>query len=305
MANLLVTGHTGFVGRTLLRRGESIAARHGWHVRVLPDGTDIRDPDLASCLRGNVPGAVLHLAALTNVAESFREPEQTFDVNFGGTRNLLKALRQCRFGGRFVYVSSGDCYGAIEEGGLPVREHHPLRPRSPYAVSKVAAEALCYQWSQTEHLDIVIARPFNHIGPGQESRFVIAAFAEQIARIAARRAAPVIHVGNLDVTRDFTDVQDVVDAYFALLKRGRTGEIYNVGSGREVKLTEVLATMLADAGVTAEIVADPARMRAAEQRRVVADVTKIGRDTGWQAGTPLASTLHEILAFWEQQVRDG
>ena len=303
MANLLVTGHAGFVGRTLFRASDTLARPRGWNLSALPDGFDIRDPSLVARMRERLPDAVLHLAALSNVDESVRDPELTFDVNFGGTRNLLRALRDSGFSGRMVYVSSGDCYGTLDDDALPVNEDRALKPRNPYAVSKVAAEALCYQWSQTEDLDIVIARPFNHVGPGQEPRFAVASFAQQIARIVEDRSPPVVRVGNLDVTRDFTDVQDVLDAYFALLEHGRPGEVYNIGSGREVRLGDVLDALIADAGVVVEVESMLARRRGTEQRRVVADVAKIHRDTQWRAKTPLTSTLREILLYWRQQIR--
>jgi GDP-4-dehydro-6-deoxy-D-mannose reductase len=299
---LLVTGHTGFVGRSLFDMKDNAAVPPGWSLAALPDGLDIRDPGLAGAIRERSADAVLHLAARTNVEDSFGAPDDYFDVNFSGTLNLLRALRDARFAGRLLYVSSGDCYGAVPESGLPVSEDRTLKPRNPYAVSKVAAEALCYQWSQTDGIDVVIARPFNHIGPGQDSRFAVAHFCEYIARIAAQDAAPVIRAGNLDVTRDFTDVRDVVLAYFALLEKGVTGEAYNVASGREVRVGEALRTALEIAGVKASIEIDPGRQRAGEQRRVVADVSKIRRDTGWQSRIPLRETLEATLDYWRNRV---
>jgi GDP-4-dehydro-6-deoxy-D-mannose reductase len=301
---LLVTGHTGFVGRTLFQSTIEPAASHAWHLNALPDALDIRDPALVEHLQRDMPDAVLHLAARTNVEEAFRNPDDCFDVNFNGTRNLLRALRKVDFAGRLLYVSSGDCYGALPESALPVNEERPLRPRNPYAVSKTAAEALCYQWSQTEDLNVVIVRPFNHIGPGQDTRFAIASFAEQIARIARGLIPPIIRTGNLDVTRDFTDVRDVLRAYFSLLEQGRSGEAYNVASGQETRLRDVLDWLLAMAGVTASIEIDSGRRRAAEQRRVVADVSKIKRDANWAAQIPLRDALRVTLNYWEKRVAD-
>jgi GDP-4-dehydro-6-deoxy-D-mannose reductase len=301
---LLVTGHTGFVGRTLFQHSAELGGEDELRLDALPDAFDIRDPGLADWLPAHMPDAVLHLAACTNVDESFRDPDGCFDVNFSGTLNLLRALRTAGFAGRLIYVSSGDCYGALPESALPVNEEHALRPRNPYAVSKAAAEALCYQWSQTEGLNVVIARPFNHIGPGQDTRFAIASFSEQIARMAQGRVPPVIRTGNLDVTRDFTDVRDVLRAYVALLEHGRAGEAYNVASGRETRLEDALNGLLAMAGISASVELDSARQRAAEQRRVVADVSKIKRDTGWEARVPLRDTLRDILNYWESRVAD-
>lgn len=302
---LLVTGHSGFVGRQLLDRVGRGDAGRGYTVVTLPESLDIRTPELARAVAALAPDAVLHLAALSSVADSFRDFDGTMAINFGGTLNLLRALKAANFAGRMLFVGSGDCYGSVPDGELPVSESRPLKPRNPYAVSKVAAEALCYQWSQAEGLDVVIARPFNHIGPGQDERFAVAGFAAQVARIAAQGGAGTIRVGDLDVTRDFTDVRDVVDAYFALLARGRRGEAYNIGSGRETRLRDVLDGLIALSGARVEVVVDETRLRAGEQRRVRADVARIAADTGWAARLPLATSLFDILEFWKGRTGNG
>lgn len=306
-----MTGHSGFVGRSVRRylareegAGNEDNAGVGWELVCLPDNFDIRDPSLAALLAALRPDAVIHLAALSSVAESFRDPERYFDVNFQGTYNLLRGLRGAGFAGRLVFVGTGDCYGAVPDDALPVREDRPLRPRNPYAVSKTAAEALCYQWSQTENLDVVLVRPFNHVGPGQDVRFAVAGFARQVAAITLKREPPLIVVGNLDVSRDYSDVRDVVRGYFALLASGRRGEVYNVGSGREARLRDVLAMLVRLGGVSAEIRVDPARLRAGEQMRMLADVTKIQRETGWAARIGLETTLRDTLDEWKKRLSD-
>jgi GDP-4-dehydro-6-deoxy-D-mannose reductase len=284
---------------------EAGEAGEGFDVVTLPEALDIRGPALAPRIAALAPDAVLHLAARSSVAESFRDFNGYIEVNFGGTLNLLRALSGDGFRGRMVFVSTGDLYGMVPESELPIAEDRPLRPRNPYAVSKMAAEALCYQWTQTEGLDVVMARPFNHIGPGQDERFAVAAFAAQVARISAGRADPRVVAGDLEVTRDFTDVRDVVRAYFALLAKGRTGEVYNIGSGRETLLREILDRLLALAGVQADVETDPARLRASEQRRAIADVRKIARDTGWMARTMLDDTLRDTLEDWKGRIGNG
>jgi GDP-4-dehydro-6-deoxy-D-mannose reductase len=269
---------------------------------TLADHFDIRSSALAAALAELRPDCVLHLAGLTSVSDSFKDPEGYFDVNFHGSWNLLRGLRDCQFSGRMLFVSSGDCYGAVAPQRLPICEDEPLRPRNPYAVSKVAAEALCCQWSQSAAFDVVVARPFNHVGPGQDVRFAVASFARQVALIGAGRAPATIVTGNLDVTRDLTDVRDVVLAYFALLESGTNGRAYNVGSGRETSMADVLAMLIDIAGVDAAIQRDPSRVRADEQRRAVADVGRIERDTGWSATTPLATTLADTLADWKERI---
>ena len=301
---LLVTGHGGFVGRTaraILRPD----AASDWQCATFPDHFDIRSAEVADHVCRIKPDAVLHLAGLTGVAESFREPEACFDVNFRGTWNLLKALRSSGFDGRLLFVSSGDCYGHVLPAELPVNEDHPLRPRNPYAVSKVAAESLCYQWSQTERFDVILARSFNHIGPGQDTRFAVASFAQQVAQIRAGKSEPRIRTGDLDVTRDLTDVRDVVRAYLALLERGRSGEAYNVGSGRETRLADVLDALIAIGGVAVETTTDPSRLRSNEQRRAAVDVRKIGAATGWSASIPLSTTLRDMLEDWKERISSG
>jgi GDP-4-dehydro-6-deoxy-D-mannose reductase len=292
---LLITGHTGFVGRVL---AEHVTAEHGdrWNLATLAEHQDVRDPKLGDHIAPLRADAVIHLAARTSVSESFQDPDGYFDVNFQGTLNLLRALRTSGFRGRFLYVSSGDCYGTIDEAQLPVDELQPLRPRNPYAVSKVATEALCFQWSQTEGLDAIIARPFNHIGQGQDERFVVPSLVKQVCSIRDGRSPNEIVAGNLEVTRDLTDVRDVVKAYIALLEKGRKGHVYNIGSGREVRIRDVLGLLLDLANVNARVTTDPQRTRRDEQLRMRADVAKIKSHTGWTSRIPLDESLRDILA---------
>jgi GDP-4-dehydro-6-deoxy-D-mannose reductase len=301
VAKLLITGHTGFVGRTLAGH---VAGEHGdrWTVATLAEHQDVRDPTLSQQIASVRADAVIHLAARTSVAESFQDADGYFDVNFNGTLNLLRALRATDFHGRFLYISSGDCYGAIDEAQLPVDELQPLRPRSPYAVSKVAAEALCFQWSQTEGLDAIIARPFNHIGPGQDERFVVPSLVKQICSVRDGRSPAEVVAGNLDVTRDLTDVRDVVEAYLGLLESGQRGQVYNIGSGREVRMRDVLEILLGCANVKARVVMDPRRLRRDEQLRMCADVAKIKAHTGWASRIPLDESLRDILASWTDKL---
>jgi GDP-4-dehydro-6-deoxy-D-mannose reductase len=304
LRTLLVTGHGGFVGRAVHAAGNSAPLASHWRIATFADHFDIRSPELTRAVAELRPDCVLHLAGLTSVMESFKDPERYFDVNFHGTWNLLRALRECGFNGRMVFVSSGDCYGAVGPDRLPVREDEPLRPRNPYAVSKAAAESLCYQWSQGGTFDIVLARPFNHVGRGQDPRFAVASFARQVALIRAGRAKPAIVTGNLDVTRDLTDVRDVVRAYFALLESDTNGIAYNVGSGRETSMKDVLGALTRIAGIEPEIRVDPARVRADEQWRAVADVSRIRQDTGWSATTSLEATLADVIDDWSERINN-
>lgn len=291
MKKLLVCGGTGFVGSHL-----HAAAGGSRDVTAFGRDHDVRDPDaLLRAVRSAKPDEVIYLAAITTLRESFDDPRETFDVNFGGVLNLLLALRDNGFRGRMLFVSSSEVYGLLTETDLPVSERHHTRPRSPYAAAKIAAEALCYQWSQTDEFDVVVARPFNHIGPGQSERFAIAEFASQLARISLGLAEPVLHVGDVDTTRDFTDVRDVVSAYLGLLEHGRNGEIYNVCSGAEQSIRSLIMRMCELAGLQVALRNDPRRGRSADQRRVFGTNAKLIADTGWQQQYPIDRTLSDIL----------
>ena len=200
-----------------------------------------------------------------------------------------------------MFVGSGDSYGLVSETDLPITEALPLRPRNPYAVSKVAAEALCYQWSQTEPFSLVMTRSFNHIGPGQSERFVVSDFAKQVIEIKKGRREPILNVGDIDVTRDFTDVRDAAAAYALLLERGHNGESYNVCCGAERSLRSLLERLLQLANVEARIVQDAARLRVSEQRRVRGSDAKLHRDTGWEPTITLDQSLNDILQYWEER----
>jgi len=293
---LLVTGSSGFVGQHVREACIHGAALAGWEFHGNPADWDIRDADAVRRLIEDVrPDGVVHLAAQSFVPRSFEAPQETLEINVIGTANLLQALSGAKFSGRMIFVSSGDVFGRVPDEALPVTEARLPEPRSPYAVSKIAAEQLCLQWQRTEGLDVMVARPFNHVGPGQDSRFVIPALARQIVAISQGRQPPVIEAGDIDTTRDFTDVRDIVAAYAAMLDRGTTGATYLIGSGEERRVRDLLLTMCRLASVEASIRQDPEKMRPAEQRRMVADAGLFRRDTGWQPAIPFETTLNDIL----------
>ena len=294
---LLLTGSDGFVGTVLKRHRPCIplADERG--------NVDLRDADrLRRAVARIDSDAVVHLAAQSFVPESFAYPRETYGINFLGTLNLLEALKSAGFKGRFLYVGSGDSYGIVAPNELPIDEAHPLRPRSPYAVSKAAAEALCYQWSQSEAFEIVMTRSFNHIGPGQSERFVVSNFARQVIEIRKGIRTAVIRTGDIDVTRDFTDVRDVAQAYLLLLERGTAGEVYNVCSGSEQSIRDLLSRLLQLAGVQAAVELDHARLRRSEQRRICGSPGKLERDTGWTRQYSLDASLTDILNDWEAKL---
>lgn len=294
MKKLLLVGGSGFVGSHM-----RVALEATCSVVATGREVDVRNLDQLRALIASVqPDQVVHLAAVTTLQESFENPRATYDINFLGALNLLTALRECEFAGRMLFVSSSEVYGLLGVHELPVDESRVPKPLSPYAVAKVAAEALCYQWSQTERFEIVTARPFNHIGPGQSERFAIADFGRQVAAIKLGMSDPVIHVGDIDTTRDFTDVRDIVSAYLLMLEQGRSGETYNVCSGIERSIRSLVERMCVLADVNVELRADPARLRPSEQRRVCGSKEKLVLDTDWGPHRSVDQTLSDIVELW-------
>lgn len=289
---VLVTGSSGFVGHHLQRVFPSFYPLEDGNGKI-----DLLEPErVLKAIRQISPDAVIHLAAQSFVQDAFKNPLYTFNVNFIGTLNLLEGLSKNGFRGKMLYVSSGDVYGIVPEEKLPVNELTLPHPRNPYAVSKVAAEALCYQWSQTGPFEIVIARPFNHIGRGQSRQFALSDFAYQIVAISRKKSLPTLYVGDIDVTRDFTDVRDVVIAYKKLLEQGLNGEVYNVCSGKEYSIRSLLVRLLEISKCEAEIVQDQNRFRPSEQRRMKGDFSKIHALTGWLPQIDIEESLRELLA---------
>ena len=297
MKKLLVTGLNGFVGRHLQALLEG--APSSWQLLESPAHDLLEPATLDAWLQDDCPDAVIHLAGQTFVPEAFRDPAQTIKVNLLGTLNLLQALKRRGFSGTFLYVSSGDVYGQVAEDELPIRECRLPQPRNPYAVSKVAAELLCLQWGYVEPWRIMVARPFNHIGTGQGEAFVIPSMARQLIRVRQGLQPARLEVGDVDVTRDFLDVRDVLQAYLALLELGQNGEIYNVCSGLELRVRDMITRLAELARVDVELVQDEARMRRAEQRRVVGCADKIQQETGWKPGVSITETLQSVLSDWE------
>ncbi|SFB09166.1 GDP-4-dehydro-6-deoxy-D-mannose reductase [Collimonas sp. OK607] len=303
MKRLFITGQSGFVGLAFERARAHVVAAQGWELVLADTPYDLLDPDsLERVLRQACPDAVIHLAGQTFIPEAFRDPAHTLDVNLKGTLNLLQALQRSGFNGTFLYISSGDVYGRVSPEFLPISEQQPARPQNPYAVSKAAAELLCYQWSCNMPWRILVARPFNHIGPGQREDFVISSVARQLARIKLGLQGAGILVGDVDVSRDFLDVEDVISAYLALLEKGQNGEIYNVCSGKEYLIRDMIASMLYLTEIDVAIERDPTRLRPSDLRRVQGSNQKIALATAWTPRIPMQQTLLSVLSDWDARV---
>ena len=293
------------MGRWVQSLAADIGERHGFELIPCPPHFDLLDPgQVDAAMAEHAPDAILHLAAQSNVPQSFKDPEGTFRVNVFGTLRLLQAIKRAGLSPRVVLASSGDVYGNVPEAEMPVSEDRIPRPRNPYAVSKLAAEALCYQWSQSDGVQVMVARAFNHIGAGQSDSFVLPSFARQIAEIKAGKRPPVIEVGDIDVTRDFTHVADVIEGYLALLAHGRPGETYNIASGSDRRVRDLLGRMLELSGAKAEIRRDPERFRHAEQRVVRGSNAKIS-SLGWHPHRSIDDALTGILEEWERTTKNG
>lgn len=286
-----MTGGSGFVAGWLRRHLEA----EGDEVVSVDETIDIADgPAMTKVLVDAEPDAVYHLAALAHVGRSWEEPREVFRVNAVGTLELLQAARRCPRPPRVLLVGSAEVYGAVTPDQLPVTEEAPLRPVSPYAASKVAAEYLGVQAHLGYGLPVICVRAFNHIGPGQHDSFAVPAFAGRI--VAARaRGTRRVPVGNLSARRDFTDVRDVVRAYRLLAERGAPGEAYNVCSGRDVSIEEVVRRMLDLVGVDLSLEVDPALERPVEIPILRGDPSKLTAATGWEPELPLDQTLSDVL----------
>ena len=290
----LVTGAGGFAGKYLVRhlreRSDEVIgagrAADGCDVVL-----DVNDYDsIQKALETARPDVVFHLAAQTFLPEATQHPMETYETNILGTARLLSALKS---GTRIVFTSSAQVYGAGAPDRRALTEDLPLRPVEPYAASKAAAEHVCMAAFHTSGKECIIARAFNHIGPGQDTRFAIASFAQQLARIACGAQPPRIDVGNLEAERDFLDVRDVVQAYVTLGERGKAGEVYNVCSGLPRKIKELLRMLIVQAGVAVEVREDPQRMRSSEIPCFYGDNGKL-RALGWKAQIPLEQSLRSI-----------
>jgi GDP-4-dehydro-6-deoxy-D-mannose reductase len=306
----LVTGAAGFAGSHLVDHlaatGTDIVAWHRpdgsrpravdgirWEAVDLLDGRAVRE-----AIRAVAPRHVYHCAGAAHVGQAWEFMARTLEVNVLGTHHLIEAVRDAAPNARVLNISSAQVY---EPSSQPLPEDHPLRPASPYGLSKLAQELVGA--AANESPPVCIARAFNHFGPRQSPSFSTSGFARRIAEIEAGLVPPEIPVGNLEPLRDLTDVRDTVRAYKLILEHGVPGRPYNVCSGRVTTVRELLGMMLVRARVPIRVIQDPSRYRPADQPVVHGDPSRIRTELGWQAAIPLEQTIDELLDFWRERTR--
>lgn len=315
---VLITGAGGFVGNhlsahlcqarkdaqlfgTTLFESESVHPAITENLLIdLKDYVQARDL-LAACR----PDAIYHLAAQAFVPRSFEDPWETLENNILAQLNILRACLKLKLCPRILIVSSAEIYGEVSAEQLPLDEDSAIRPTNPYSVSKVAQDMLGLQYYLSHDLPIMRARPFNHIGPGQNGRFVAPAFAMQIASIEEGQREAVINVGNLTAKRDFADVRDIVRAYRLIIEKGQPGEAYNVASGRAYSIRQLLEILLGLSEIDIDVRVDPARLRPVDVPEIRGDSSKLRRDAGWRPSLSFEETLQDVLTDCRRRAQQG
>jgi len=314
MRRVLVTGVTGFAGSHLvdylLERGdcEIVGIQRGrsrteniehFRDRIRLLECDLRDAaSTRDTLEQVRPDWIFHLAAQSFVPTSWIAPTESLTTNVIGQVNLFEAVRRIGLKCRIQIACSSEEYGLVHPDEVPIKETNPLRPLSPYAVSKVAQDLLGYQYWMSWKVDCVRTRGFNHEGPRRGPVFVASDFAKQIADIEQGRKPPVLSVGNLEAQRDFTDVRDIVRGYWLALEKGEAGEVYNLCSGRAWSIRQVLDLLLGMTQAKIEVRQDPARLRPSDVPILLGDHTKFVKATGWKPTIPFEQTLRDMLEHW-------
>lgn len=313
---VLITGITGFAGSHLVdylldARGVEIHGIQRWRSRtenvdhvvdkISMYECDMRDAhSVTNVIKEVQPDRIFHLAAQSLVPASWKSPAETLGTNVLGQLNIFEAVRRAGINPRIQIAGSSEEYGLVLEEELPVRETNPLRPLSPYAVSKVSQDMMGYQYFKSFGMDIVRTRAFNHTGPRRPPVFVCSDFARQLVQVELGLKKPEIRVGNLDAKRDFTDVRDVVIGYWLALEKGVGGEVYNICSGDCYKISDVLDMLIKITGVKVAVVHDRMRMRPSDVPVLQGDSSSFRSLTGWKPEIPFEKTLMDLVEFWRR-----
>jgi len=315
MKKALITGISGFAGshlaEFLIDRGYEVFGTfydkstflnlNSFIDKIRLFKCDIRNyNNLKTIIEKVKPDEIYHLAAISFIPTSLKNPKLTFDTNLYGTLNIYQAVFDLKLKPRILFVGSADEYGLVNENDLPIKENYSLRPVNPYSISKACADFLSYFYFKDYNLNIIRVRPFNHIGPRQSPEFVCSSFAKQIAEIEKGLKEPIIKVGNLEAKRDFTDVRDMVRAYWLALNKGELGKAYNICSERTIQIGELLNNLLDLSTKKIEILKDPKRMRLSDNPVLQGNYLKFRKRSGWEPEITLHKTLKDLLEYWRE-----
>lgn len=309
----LIIGAAGFVGSYL---ANELMNNHGMEVfvtKLLHEQLEIRNAktydldilkkdDIEGLLYEIRPDYIFHLAAQSSVSVAWKNPGLTIDINVKGSINVMDAVRELFYKPNVLLIGSGEEYGRIQEGEVPIKESNQLRPGNIYAATKACQNMIGSIYAQAYDMNLIMIRAFNHIGPCQSPIFVVSDFCKQIAEIEAGSKEPIMYVGNLDAKRDFTDVRDVVRAYALLAKFGKAGETYNVGSGHAYVIREILDLIISLSNVAIKVETDMNKIRPVDVPIIEADISKLYQATGWKPLIPLQQTIQETLDYWRERV---
>lgn len=316
---ILITGITGFVGQYLAEylnyvpgvqiagtvfTEDSFNCKKKINGKVKTFKCDLRNKKSVDLVVKKFrPNAVIHLAGSSSMSNSWKDAEHTIINNTICQLNILDALKEHSPKAKVIIISSAQVYGAVKRSEIPTKENVPLKPTNPYIVSKITQESLGYQYFINFKIPVVILRPSNHIGPRQEGNFAIPSFAKQIAKIESGLLEPIIKVGNLEAKRDFSDVRDIVEAYFFAIKKCKPGEIYNVGSGKSFLMKNILQKMIKLSTKNIKIKVDKSLLRPTDIPILEVDSSKFKRHTGWKPKISLNNTLEDTLNYWRKKIK--
>ncbi len=312
MERALIIGAAGFVGNYLIEYLAQMGVNeiHATKLnselkndKVVIHELDILDKEsIVSLLYEVRPTHIFHLAAQSSVGVAWKNPGLTIDVNIKGSVNVLDAVRELFYTPRVLMIGSGEEYGHIREDEVPITEENHIRPGNIYAATKACQNMIGSMYAKAYDMDLVQVRAFNHIGPGQASLFVVSDFCKQVAEIEKGLREPVMRVGNLKAKRDFTDVRDVVKAYYLLAEKGKAGETYNVGSGHAVQIRDILDEIISRSGREISVEVDANKIRPVDVPIIEADISKINSQTGWKPEIAIGRTIEDTLAYWRERV---
>ena len=323
MKRYLVTGFSGFVGYHFINYLNSVVTEK---TSVL--GLDIAEPfdyeewcfenleikftkvnileqeEIANIIEGYKPNYILHLAALSSVGKSWEEPAECFVNNTGIFINLVETLRKQKLDSKLLCIGSSEEYGFVDSKNIPISEELEINPSSPYAVTKVAQEGLSKCYATKYGININLTRSFNHIGPRQKDVFVIASFCKQVAQAYLDEQKELNMItGNLNVIRDFLDVRDVVAAYYYILQSGKSGELYNVSSGKGYQLKEIISILEEISGIKISTITNQKLIRPNDMPIIIGKNDKLKNDTGWKPEYSIKQSLTDIFNYWVEQLK--